>query len=360
MTRYAYDASRATIVSAWETPSGAVARDAIDVSGVEETHALRLAATLAALSEAAWETYTQPAGVGEDDAERAAFDDVTDGITHPNLPDNGGLLVSYIGITEGAHRVGRALHAIGANAPTETVLAEADAELKSIARAELGDFSGRAAQALLLSRADPSPVQVAAANELLADDPLDHARLFSLDPAASAVAAAHWLKAAADVVADFSESSVEKVVREADWLEPMPVRTTVEVLSRLELGESPHDIVADLIREAMAVARGEALDPLRVIARVTKVESEEEIADRPSDPPPAPRLSVLDPARPALDLLEDLLAGIRGCWLVYPTFADDDGDDVDEDFDDAVSERLTEAFVTAVREQAAETRENLS
>jgi hypothetical protein len=312
LTRYVHDASRATIVSAWETPSGAVARDAIDVSGVEETHALRLAATLAALSEAAWETYTQPADAGEDDAERAAFDDVTDAITKPSLPDaDGALLVSYIGVTEGAHRVGRALHTIGANAPTDTVLAEADAELKAIAQAELGDFSGRAAQALLLSRADPSPVQVAAANELLADDPLDHARLFSLDPAASAVAAAHWLKAAADVVADFSESSVEKVIREADWLEPMPVCTTVEVLSRLELGESPHDIVADLIREAMAVARGEALDPRRVIARVTKVESEEEIADRPSDLPPAPRLSVLDPARPALDLLEDLLAGPR-------------------------------------------------
>ena len=39
-------------------------------------------------------------------------------IAKPNLPDNGIMLVSYILVEEGAHRVGRALHEIGSTALT--------------------------------------------------------------------------------------------------------------------------------------------------------------------------------------------------------------------------------------------------
>ncbi|WP_190814196.1 hypothetical protein [Saccharopolyspora pogona] len=35
------------------------------------------------------------------------------------------------------------------------------------------------------------------------------------------------------------------------------------------------------------------------------------------------RATPLDPSRPAQDLLEDLLDGIRGCWLLYGEYADE-------------------------------------
>jgi hypothetical protein len=75
------------------------------------------------------------------------------------------------------------------------------------------------------------------------------------------------------------------------------------------------------------------------------------------------RTTPLDPARPARDLLEDLLAGIRGCWLLWLDHGDeDDGaeddaemeDEPDEESDyEAEDERLTETFLDAVRVQAA-------
>jgi hypothetical protein len=51
----------------------------------------------------------------------------------------------------------------------------------------------------------------------------------------------------------------------------------------------------------------------------------------------------LDPMRPGRDLLEDLLDGIRGCWLIFDEHHDrrtdlDDDDDADEDDEDITEE----------------------
>ena len=62
------------------------------------------------------------------------------------------------------------------------------------------------------------------------------------------------------------------------------------------------------------------------------------------------RLTTLDPRRPARDMLEDLLDGIRGCWLVYHEYAeqpaglqddvtDDDGTKIDTAFNNEVRAR---------------------
>jgi hypothetical protein len=67
-------------------------------------------------------------------------------------------------------------------------------EIAAIERAELGDLSGRAAQAVLLTRQDASPVQVAAA-DTLAGSLLGGDQLLTLDPTAACGAAAHWLYA---------------------------------------------------------------------------------------------------------------------------------------------------------------------
>jgi hypothetical protein len=60
---------------------------------------------------------------------------------------------------------------------------------------------------------------------------------------------------------------------------------------------------------------------------------------------------------------KDLLAGIRGCWLLWLDHGDeDDGDELDAEMEDEVdeesdykveNERLTQMFLDAVRVQTA-------
>jgi hypothetical protein len=79
------------------------------------------------------------------------------------------------------------------------------------------------------------------------------------------------------------------------------------------------------------------------------------------------RVTPLDPARPAPDLLEDLLAGIHGCWLVYEEYAPPEGtnepagatdgnwpdnDERDDAYYQAQHERLRTEFADAVRATA--------
>ena len=118
--------------------------------------------------------------------------------------------------------------------------AEVKTELEAVEKAELGDLSGRSRQAVALARADASPAQEAAADRLLHDAPLGSDALMSeLDATAAAVAAAHWLKAAAEVAADESSLAPEQVVMEADNIEALPHETPTLVLQSLALGRSP-------------------------------------------------------------------------------------------------------------------------
>ncbi|MGI5144217.1 hypothetical protein [Streptomyces sp. CA-106110] len=103
--------------------------------------------------------------------ERKGFSEVVDAITRPNLPSGGTMVVSYSSLLESAHRVGRALHHLDDPQLVKAVAAEAAVELAAVDSAELGDLSGRAQQAVLLSREDASPVQVAAAVRVLINHP---------------------------------------------------------------------------------------------------------------------------------------------------------------------------------------------
>ena len=66
------------------------------------------------------------------------------------------------------------------------------------------------------------------------------------------------------------------------------------------------------------------------------------------------RLTPLDPSRPALDLLEGLLSGIYGCWLIFQEHADppasDELDPMEEDEDNAWDEERDAAYYEAQRE----------
>jgi hypothetical protein len=379
LTRYAIDTNRRTLVAVWGTGCGDVAATVADLpDDLQFEQALHLADSLTLLSEVLWRAYTQPATAADDleensegwrrDQERQAFAAVRAALAAPNLPADGMLIQSYVRVEEAAHRAGRALHAIGDDGFTAAVTADVDAELQAVERAELGDFTDRARQAVVLDRADASPAQVAAANAVFEENPFGSDRLFTdFDPTAAAVVAAHWLAAAADVVADRAELDPTDIVAEADNIEALPVEVPTLVLQRVADGETVHHVVVSLVREAMSAAAGELPDLDAVLARVAEAEARAaQFGDRADEIREAlmpGRTTPLDPARPARDLLEDLLAGIRGCWLLWLDHSDeDDGDELDADMEDEVDEesdskveheRLTQMFVDAVRVQAA-------
>ncbi|OXM42795.1 hypothetical protein CFP75_41370 [Amycolatopsis alba DSM 44262] len=326
---------------------------------------LRLADTLTGLSRQLWRTYTHPASAADSleenterwhrQGERDAFASVIQALTKPNLPQDGYMIQSYNRVEEAAHRVGRALHTLDDKTLTEQVIADVEAELRAVEQAERGDLSERAKQAVLLTRADASPLQVNAANDLFREHPLGSEKLLhEVDPTAAAVAAAHWLQAAADITADLAECDPAEVVIEADDIEALAVETPTRVLERLGAGERPRDVVVDLIRNAMLAAEGRVADPssLADVLKNSQGQAEESPPgeDDSLDTAQA-RISLLDPLRPAHDLLEDLLDGIHGCRLLFHEYSEHDGD-FDDDETDGLAERLDSEFEATVRAAA--------
>ncbi|MGW6788538.1 hypothetical protein [Streptomyces chartreusis] len=265
--------------------------------------------------------------------------------------------------------MGRALHRLGDTRLVEAVAAEAAAELAAVESAELGDLSGRSQQAVLLSREDASPVQVAAADHLLQQDPFGPDELFrEVDPTAASVAAAHWLAAAAEVTGEASGLDPNQVVLEADNIEELPHESPTLVLGLINDGVSPYDAVTSLVRHAMQVTDGVLPDPTALREQLEDLH--ETLARYSGEEEPdltdvALRLTPLDPQRPACDLLEDLLTGIHGCWLLHSEYDDlshADADDVEE-WDDARAEleqnRSRERFAQLVRDTATRHRGRL-
>ena len=354
-----------------------------------QSAAQRLGELLTELSQALWRCYTHPASAAPSlevntagwrrEGDREAFAKVLPALAKPNLPDNGTMLVSYILVEESAHRVGRALHEIGSSALTTQVTAEVRAELRAVEQAELGDLSGRGKQAVVLTRADASPAQVAAADRLLHKDPLGSGALMSdVDPTSAAVAAAHWLHAAATVAAEESGLEPEQVVLEADNIEALPHETPTLVLESLASGMSPHAVITGLVRGAMDVAEGnlpdiDLLDELS--GRLERLAPHLDLEDprQREQLIGSLRLTPLDPSRPALNLLEDLLSGIHGCWLIYQEYVQppgssdaqgdaeerEGGEELDDAYYEARHEELVAAFIEAVRAEAAERHERL-
>ncbi|WIX92581.1 hypothetical protein [Amycolatopsis sp. DG1A-15b] len=151
---------------------------------------------------------------------------------------------------------------------------------------------------------------------------------------------------------------------EADNIESLAVETPTLVLERLDAGETPREVVTDLNKTAMTAAEGRLADP---DALVHQIEEAKQKAQRfgPGDEELLaglmPRVTPLDPMCPAHDLLEDLLDGIRGSWLLYRECADYDDDDLEdftddepEDSDEDRDDHIDTAFFEAVRTEAAE------
>ncbi|GAA1163403.1 hypothetical protein F4556_000379 [Kitasatospora gansuensis] len=379
MTRYCVDPVRHELIASWGSGEGDLATLIAAVPAGTDTGALsRLASVLTQLSSAAWHTYTHSVGGADSlepdsegwhrERERKAFEEVAQAVATPHLPQGGSITVSYSPLVENANRVGRALLALGLPELTAAVRTDIAAELAAVEAAELGDLTGRAQQAVLLSREDASPVQVAAADRLLHANPFGSAALFSdVDPTAAAVAAAHWLYAAAEAVSEVSGQALTDVVREADNIEALPYETPTLVLELLDAGASPYDVVTGLVRHALRVADGVLPDPAAF--REQLEEAEELLAEYTDDEEETDlRLTPLDPKRPSRDLLEDLITGIQGCWLLHDAYEDGDEDeeeeeDEHEDLDDAQAEQQQqhsrEAFLALVRATAAQHHDRL-
>ncbi|MGW4411375.1 hypothetical protein ACWEJ6_45610 [Nonomuraea sp. NPDC004702] len=374
MTRYAVDQRRNVLIASWNTGLGDIAVDVGDLpAGIPSHDALHLARTLTQLSDACWRCYTHPAsaaGSHEPNSEgerrqeeRDAFTSVLTALTRPNLPSDGFMIQSYIRVEEAAHQVGHVLHALNAAELTTRVTIDVGAELAAIEQAELGNLTERARQAVTLTREDASPVQVAQASSLLHDNPFGPEALFTeIDPAAAAVAAAHWLYAAATITAESTGLPATQLVVEADNIEALPHETPTLVLELMADGATPRQAVMPLIRDALRVAEGEIPD---ITALQQHIAAAEQLLDKQRNDQPKPsldalglRITPLDPGRPALDLLEDLLSGIRGCWLLYAEDATelDEPEDLDEE---DWQKRRTATFFAEVREEAAAHRERL-
>ncbi|MFC9679434.1 hypothetical protein [Streptomyces sp. NPDC056948] len=377
MTRYCVVPDRHELMATWGTGEGDLAVGIAALpAGADTGRLLGLARALTQLSSAAWRTYTHPASAAGSlepnsegwrrEEERMHFGEVVEAITRPNLPSGGAMTVSYSSLLESAHRVGRALHHLDDPQLVKAVAAEAAVELAAVENAELGDLSGRAQQAVLLSREDASPVQVAAADHLLQQDPFGSGELFiGIDPTAAAVAAAHWLAAAAEVAAEASGQDPTQVVLEADNIEALPHETPTLVLGLINDGVSPHEAVTSLVRHAMHVTDGLLPDPAALREQLEGLE--ETLAEYTGEDEldlagVALRLTPLDPQRPARDLLEDLITGIHGCWLLHSEHDSLDHGDEEaatgevEEWDEEQAEqhqnRSRERFAQQVRETA--------
>lgn len=364
MTLYAYDETRHALTATWDTGLGHRCTTITTLpEATEAKRALNLAYALTTLSRLAWRTYTHPASAAPSlepnsegwrrQEERDAFTAVVEAVRHPHLPDDDGyILQSYIPVEEAAHRVGRALHRLALPELTDLVAAEAEQELAAVDQAERGELTGRARQAVTLTRADPSPLQVAAASDLLRKNPFGSDELLhEVEPAAAAVAAARWLHAAATVASEAAGYPLTQVVVEADNIEALAAETPTLVLEQLEDGTSPREVVTGLIAAAMQVAEGKIVDPDDLIERIEEAHENGERFGVDAHEL-LPRLSVLDPVRPAQDLLEDLLDGIRGCWLIYQSNLDLD-DDTETDEEDEGCEEGSDEFLDEVRQEVA-------
>lgn len=299
MTTYAYDDSATQLFAVWGTGVGAVARPVARLHvRTPSREGVRLAKALSDVSEAAWVGYSDPELVALEPAE------VLRAVRKPHQPRAGLLFCEGDPLLESANEAGRWLVAVGSAGVTRAVLADLTEELDSVERALRGDLSGRARQAVELSRLDASPVQIVEADRLLYEVPMGSERLFTeVEPTAAAVAAAHWLQAAVDVtLAVTGWDDAAAVLEAADVIESFDVTTAQVVLDLLRLGNPPIAAVQCLVRTAMLAARGMILpgDP--------------EPADDPAD---EARFTVLDPARPARSLLERLTRTIQTCSLVH-------------------------------------------
>lgn len=173
MTRYAVYDARNLLLAAWSIGAGYRSSAVAELPrGVAARAALDLVYALSNLSEVLWYRYAYPASAAltlqvntegwRRQEDRDAFAKVIPAVLHPQLPNAEGLIeLASTPVEERAHQLGLLLHEICHPELTGDVAADVTTELNAVEQEECGDFSGRACQALALTRAEASPTQVA-------------------------------------------------------------------------------------------------------------------------------------------------------------------------------------------------------
>lgn len=264
VTEYAYDRTRNVLLAVWSVGIGNVAETVVafgdDLPGPE--YGLQLGYELTQLSKHLWRTYTHPLTEAVDLPDEAlsrarnqlAIDLVAGALRDPHLPVGDQVQVCESEVLEAGHQVGRILHRIGDRDVTEQAVCDAEAEIDALRRAALGDLTDRANQAVVLTRSDPQPQQVAAAHAYLEKDPMGPPELYTkIDATSAAVAAVHWLDAALMIASRAASGNLSDTPptcrhKHVDHLaDELPVM----VVQRLDRGELPRDVVMTLVKEGM-------------------------------------------------------------------------------------------------------------
>lgn len=379
MSRYAFDRERMVIVVSWPTMDGDEARDLAAVEGppppAESARLNRLLRTLTDLSESVWSTYVHRAIAAQgSDAhpegrrrkEREAFAHVLEILAEPN-PDGEGRSAEAATATEkAARRVGEALRALNDAALTERVTADVAAELAAVEEAERGEhrppLSSRADQSAH-RRSGVSQRQLEAADRILHEDPVYPLNSLStdVDPAVAAIAAAHWLHAAAEAVTELCGVAFRDVVAKDEQLAGVqtssPAVLVLEVME--DLGIGPLEAVTGLLRaSALSAEHYEDRDiprmiyreELHAVVRLSRgdVDLSQELLNTV--------ITFFMSVSPG-NLLENLLRALEGCWFVFLVH-DPLGDDDEEERDPALPPPDVR-FTECVRRIAFDHRERL-
>jgi len=265
VTEYAYDRTRNALLAVWSVGIGNTAETAVafgeDLPDAE--HALQLGYDLTQLSKELWRTYTHPLSQAVDQPEVAllrarnqlAIDLVTEAMREPNLPVGDQMRVCESDLLERGHQTGRMLHRIGDDGVTDQAVADVEAEIAALRRAALGDLTGRANQAVMLTRSDPQPHQVAAAHAYFEKDPVGPPELYTkIDATSAAVAAVHWYASALMITRRDSAGDPSDAPPTC-W--PMPTGELsddlgMQAMRGLALGETPRDIVIAMVRDGVS------------------------------------------------------------------------------------------------------------
>ncbi|WP_433441179.1 hypothetical protein [Nonomuraea sp. CA-141351] len=374
MTRYAIDRAHNTLLAQWSTGIGDTAIVVARLTHDQlHQNTRRLAAELTRLSHVCWRSYTHPASSADRHSphslgwhrqqERDAFEKILPTLIATTRPTDQPIGTK---VERAAHAVAHALRVLGTSQLTTHVTADVAAELAAIEQAERGDLSERAQQAVALSREDASPLQISQADRLLHDNPFGSQDLFTeVDPTAAAIAAAHWFHAAVTITAQHTGMHPIQVVASAEQHDkPLAVESLTDITRAMDTGARTRHVVMPLIRNALHIADGHLRGILEVQHRITaaqklmgKAHTEHPGTDLGPDSVYLP-LTSLDPARPAPDLLDNLLHGIHTCWHLYqhhtgpqrPTPAN---------VENSRPQQLRRAFLTATREEAAAQSERL-
>lgn len=216
------------------------------------------------------------------------------------------------------------------------VIADVEEEVTAAANAARGDLTGRAQQAVMLTRVTPSPAQIAVADRLLHDVPMGSPRLYTeVEPSAAAVAAIHWFLAAVAVMERLAGSSAEDALDQAErveYFDPAVARTILRMTTGGRPDRTSLGIAQELLQMAVLASRGMFLAV------------SEPVPDRPC-------FTALDPVRPARCLLDGLVGGIQALAALHATFLECGFDPSCDEVEWA--EHARTHFDAAVREEAA-------